>query len=82
MVTDVNQLLYAGSYVVSARLGLMDKKEGCATKNQWWERRLEESIEDWRKDPGRIDEIRKDNNVQQVVWDSLETACGEGNDSS
>ena len=35
MVTDVNQLLYAGSYVVSARLGLMDKKEGCATKNQW-----------------------------------------------
>ena len=50
-VTSLNKLLYAGSYVVCERLSLMKKrKETLKSKKPWWQRRLEGSIKQWRKD--------------------------------
>ncbi|MEO0683919.1 MAG: hypothetical protein AAFY76_02425, partial [Cyanobacteria bacterium J06649_11] len=60
-VTNVNRLLYAGSYVVCERLGFL-KKERQADKREkpWWQRRLERSITQWRKDLSRIAEMSND----------------------
>ena len=55
-VTDINRLLYAGSFVVADRLGLLHKTNCKTLQRQklWWQRRLERSIVDWRKDLARI----------------------------
>jgi len=76
--TDVNRLLYTGSYIVADRLGLMGKGKGKAEKKKkpWWQRRLERSIEEWRKDLGRVEEIRKGTAVGKVVKDRLERKYG------
>ena len=67
-VTSVNKLLYAGSYVVCERLGLMKKrKETLKSKKPWWQRRLEGSIKQWRKDLGRISELIKGVNLKSKV---------------
>ena len=67
-VTSVNKLLYAGSYVVCERLGLMKKrKETLKSKKPWWQRRLEGSIKQWRKDLGRISELSKGVNLKSKV---------------
>ena len=59
-VTDVNRLLSVGSYIVADRLGLIGKarKKGGKVKPHW-QRRLERSIAEWRKDLSQVDEIRK-----------------------
>ena len=62
-VTDVNRLLYAGSYVIASRLEVLGKKKAGAKKKPWWQRRLEKNIEEWRKDLGMIEELRKGNRV-------------------
>ena len=67
-VTSVNRLLYAGSFVVCERLGLMKKrKETLKSKKPWWQRRLEGSIKQWRKDLGRISELTKGVNLKSKV---------------
>ena len=47
-VSSVNKLLYAGSYVVCERLGLLKAKKQVMKSNKpWWQRRLEGSISQW-----------------------------------
>ena len=57
-VTNVNSLLYAGSYVVCEILAFL-KKERQADKSEkpWWLKRLERSITQWSKDLSRIAEM-------------------------
>jgi len=78
-VTEVNRLLYAGSYVVAYRLGLIRRKKVEVKKKPWWQRRLEWNIKEWRKDLGRVNEIKKGSNVRKVVKDRLERRwmCGK-----
>ena len=65
-VTEVNRLLYTGSYVVADRLGLIGKDKRKTVKMKpWWQRRLERSIIEWRKDLGRVEEIRKGSQVNR-----------------
>ena len=65
--------MYAGSYVVTERLGMMkSKKEQKKDKRPYWQRRLEESISRWRKDLGRIEELRKGVDVSKKIRDELE----------
>ena len=71
-VSDINRLLYTGSFVVADRLGLIGKKKGKMEKvKPWWLRRLERSIEEWRKDLGRIEEIRKGTEATRKIMDYL-----------
>ena len=72
-VTNVNRLLYAGSYVVCERLGFL-KKERQADKREkpWWQRRLERSITQWRKDLSRIAEMSNDIKLKERVTSQLE----------
>ena len=72
-VTEVNRLLYAGGAVVAIRLGMklgMGKKT--AVKKPWWQRRLESSIEVWRKHLSQVEEIRKGSKVGMKVKMELE----------
>ena len=41
-------------------------------KKPWWQRRLERSIEQWRKDLGRVTEIRKGVVLKERVYQELE----------
>ena len=60
-VSDVNRLLYMGAYVVAERLGMKGRKKGkkMERKKPRWQRRIEKSIKNWRKDLSRIQEIRR-----------------------
>ena len=51
-VTEVNKLLYAGSFVVAERLGLMKERKVLHNKKKepWWKRRIEKSIMKWKGD--------------------------------
>ena len=77
-VTEMNRLLYAGSYVVCNRLGLIRKKKGKSLKSKkpWWQRRLETSIDEWRKDLGRVEEIAKGTAVVRRIRERLERKYG------
>ena len=77
-VTEVNRFLYAGSYVVCTRLGLIRKQKGKSLKSKkpWWQRRLEKSIIDWRKDLGRIEELRKGNAMADRIRERLDRKYG------
>lgn len=71
-VTSVNRLLYAGSFVVCERLGLMKKrKKVLKSRKPWWQRRLEASIVQWRKDLGRLNEIKHGVNLKTKVMNEL-----------
>ena len=60
-VTDVNRAEWTGAYVVCERLGLLKKgrRGRQATSKPWWQRRVEENLEKWRKDLSRIEEMRR-----------------------
>ena len=61
-VTQVNHLLYAGSFVVAEKLGLTAKignKKKQEQKKPFWQRRIEKSIVQWRKDLSWVEEHRK-----------------------
>ena len=76
-VTEVNRLLYVGAFVVAERLGLLGKgKKKKERGKPWWQRRLERSIGEWRKDMNRVEEIRKGAEVGQKVHDQLERRYG------
>ena len=72
-VTHVNRLLYAGSFVVCERLGLMKPQKPTKKSNKpWWQRRLEGSITQWRRDLGRISEIKKGVKLKERIITELE----------
>ena len=72
-VTDVNRLLYAGGVVVAQRLGLkVGNRSKEEAKKPWWQRRIESSIETWRKDLGKVEEIRKGSTVGEKVRKELD----------
>ena len=72
-VSSVNRLIYAGSYVVCERLGLMKQnKKHIPSKKPWWQRRLEKSIVQWRKDLGRLEEMSKGVKLKGKVVRELE----------
>ena len=60
-VTEINRLIYAGSFVVAERLGLGKERTGkrLDRKEPWWKRRLEGSSNQWRADLSRVEEVRK-----------------------
>ena len=72
-VTEVNRLIYAGSYMVADNLGMLgkNKKERGDAKKPWWQRRLEKSIVEWRQDLGRVEEISNGTVVKQKVHGRL-----------
>ena len=72
-VTEVNRLLYAGGAVVALRLGLkLGVGRRAEVKKPWWQRRLENSIEMWRKHLGQVEQIRKGKKVSAKVRSELE----------
>ena len=77
-VTDVNRLLYVGSYIVADRLGMLRKrqKKGRKDSRPYWQRRLEESIARWRKDIDRIGEIRGGATLTMRAREELERRYG------
>ena len=71
-VSDINRLLYTGSYVVADRLGLVGKaKKKAGNWKPWWQRRLERSIGEWRKDLSRVEGIRQGKDVSRKVSERL-----------
>ena len=76
-VTEVNRLLNAGSYIVADRLGMLKTKgKGRKDKRPYWQRRLEVSIVRWRKDIGRIEELKAGGKLAKRVLDELERRYG------
>ena len=72
-VTDVNRLLYAGGAVVALRLGMkLGGGKRAEKKKPWWQRRLENSIEMWRKHLSQVEKIGKGKPVGAKVRAELE----------
>ena len=72
-VTDVNRLLYAGGAVVALRLGMnLGAGKRAEMKKPWWQRRLESSIELWRKHLSQVEKIRKGKTVGAKARAELE----------
>ena len=72
-VTAVNNLLYAGSFIVCERMGLVKpKKQIKKADKPWWQRRLEGSITQWRKDLRRIGELKKGIRLKERIMVELE----------
>ena len=54
-IDQVNKLLYAGSFVLAERLGLMRKRGKRQEKEEpWWKMRIEGNIGRWRMDLSRV----------------------------
>ena len=72
-VTCLNRLLYAGSVVVTTRLGFkIGKGTKTEKKNPWWQRRIENSIKVWRKELSQVEEIRKGTKIRDKTKAGLE----------
>ena len=51
----MNNLLYAGAYVVLEKLGKMKKNKSNENSSEpWWKRRTQANIAEWRKDVSRL----------------------------
>lgn len=73
-VSAVNRLLYVGSFVVADRLGLMKKKKGKKYERMnkpRWQRRIEKSIVEWRKDLSRVEELKSGKLLGNIVMNRL-----------
>ena len=58
--TEMNNLLYAGAYVVAEKLKKIKKsKNNEKRKEPWWKRRIQANIAGWRKDVSRLKKKRK-----------------------
>ena len=72
-VTDINRLLYAGGAVVALRLGLkLGGGKRAEMKKPWWQRRLESSIEMWRKHVAQVEQVRRGKQLNTKVREELE----------
>ena len=60
-ITEVNRVLLVGGYLVAEGLGKVKKSEVKKKEKgkPYWQRRVERNIVDWRKDLGRVEEMRK-----------------------
>ena len=59
-ITEMNNLLYAGAYMVAEKLGKMKKnRTNEKQKEPWWKRRIQANIAEWSKDVSRLNERRK-----------------------
>ena len=59
-ITEMNNLLYAGAYVVAEKLGKNKKtKSNEKQKEPWWKRRIQANIAEWRKDVTGLNEERR-----------------------
>ena len=60
-ISDVNQLLYACSFVVAERMGLTKRRKGerKSKEEPWWKRRIEKNIGIWRKDLSQLEELKR-----------------------
>ena len=76
-VTEVNRLLYVGADMVADRVGTLGNGKKKKEKGKpWWQRRLEASIGEWRKDLSRVEGIRKGEEVGRKVRDRLDRKYG------
>ena len=59
-ITEMNNLLYAGAYVVAEKVGKNKKTKSNEKQNEpWWKRRIQANIAEWRKDVTRLNEERR-----------------------
>ena len=59
-ITEINNLLYAGAYVVAEKLLKMKKnKSNEKWKEPWWKRRIQANIVEWREYVNRLNEKKK-----------------------
>ena len=59
-ITEMNNLLYAGAYVVAEKLGKNKKTKSNEKQNEpWWKRRIQANIAEWRKGFTRLNEERR-----------------------
>ena len=72
-VTKVNRLLYAGVWVVMKELGMIRGKVGDGKRKEkkkpHWQQRIEKSIDEWGKDLGRLEELRKSG---KLIYEAME----------
>ena len=75
-VTKVNRLLYAGVWVVTEELGMIRGKVGDGKRKEkkkpHWQQRIEKSIDEWRKDLGRLEELRKCGKLMYEAMEKLD----------
>ena len=60
-ITELNSLLSAAAYVVTERMGMMKEKRVTKNEEPFWKRRIKRSVDNWRKDSGKIKRVRKGN---------------------
>ncbi|XP_037776982.1 uncharacterized protein LOC119573954 [Penaeus monodon] len=60
-ITELNSLMYAAAYVTTERMGMLKKRKERRTEEPFWKTRIKQSIETWRKDLSKIEEIRRGN---------------------
>ena len=70
-ITETNNLIYAGAFVVTERLGIkIDQKQN--NNQPMWKRRLEGQLQTARRDLSKIKSIQEGRLVKKMVRDSLE----------
>ena len=72
-ITEVNRVLLVGGYLVAEGLGKISKGEGRKKEKgkPYWQRRVEKNIVEWRKDLGRVEEMRKGTVLKEGVLTRL-----------
>ena len=73
-ITEVNRVLLVGGFLVAEGLGKVSKAEGKKNKTKgkpYWMRRVEKNISEWRKDLGRVEELRRGTVLKQGVMSRL-----------
>ena len=72
----MNRLLYTGVWVVREELGMIGGKVGDGKRKEkkipQWQQRIEKSIGEWRKDLGRLEELRKSGKLNDEAMEKLD----------
>ena len=75
-ITKVNRLLYAGAWVVTEELGMIGGKVGDGSRKEkkkpHWQQRIGKSVGEWRKDLGRVEELRKSGTLNDEAMEKLD----------
>ena len=71
--SDVSRLVYAGNAEVALRLGWkLGLSKKAEVKKLWWQRRIEHSIEVWRRHLSQVEEVRNEKVLGEKVRKELE----------
>ena len=73
-IDEVNRALLIGAFLVAERLGRIKKKVEGKKKEKskpFWERRVGRNIVEWRRDLGRVEEVRKGTKLKDEVMRRL-----------